>query len=174
MVSVLFVGCGNSTKSTDSTNNTNNTDESVVSFATKDLNGTEVDSSLFAKSDLTMINIWATFCQPCIVEIPEIQVLYDRLKNEGLKVNIIGIVSDTPNKENEDKAIKILESSGAKYLNIIPGQKLLSGVLKKISAVPTTIFVDNKGKIVGEFVIGMRSKEDYKKEITNRLNSLNK
>ena len=40
-----------------------------------DLDGNEVDSSIFADYDLTMINIWATFCNPCLSEMPELAEL---------------------------------------------------------------------------------------------------
>ncbi|WP_168198250.1 TlpA family protein disulfide reductase [Crassaminicella thermophila] len=141
-----------------------------IEFKTKTIDGKEIDSSIFKDYELTMVNIWATYCGPCIEEMPDIQMLYDEVKEEN--INVIGIVFDTPDEENEALAKEILEKKGAKFVNIIPDEKLIEGVLKDISGVPTTIFVDKKGNTVGKTIVGSRSKEEYKKEIYERLESL--
>lgn len=168
--SIIMVGCGiGSNSDNESSDNIN---ENVVSFDTVTLGGTEIDSSILNDSTLTMINVWATYCPPCIAEIPDIQNLFVELNEEEINVNIIGIVSDTPSADNEKTAKQILESSSVEYTNIIPDQKLLDGIFQEISVVPTTIFVDSEGNIVGEFVLGAHSKDEYKEEIVNRLDSL--
>lgn len=140
-------------------------------FTTKTLEGSEIDSSILKSSKITMVNIWGTFCQPCIDEMPDLQSLYEEVQGDG--VNIIGIVSDTPDKDNEELAKKIVSTKGVKYINIIPDETIINNVLHNISAVPTTLFVDEKGKIIGDLVVGARSKEQYKKEIIDRLKILN-
>ncbi|MBF8983714.1 TlpA family protein disulfide reductase [Lutibacter sp. B2] len=141
-----------------------------IEFKTKTIDGKEIDSRIFKEHKLTMVNIWATFCGPCIGEMPEIQKLYEEVKKEN--VNIIGIVSDTPDDENEPLAKQILDKKGVKYDNIIADEKLKEGILKDVTGVPTTIFVDSKGNIVGEPIVGSRSKEEYKKAIDERVESL--
>ncbi|MBZ9633453.1 TlpA family protein disulfide reductase [Clostridium sp. FP1] len=139
-------------------------------FKTKTLDGKEIDSSIFKGSKLTMINIWATYCGPCIQEMPDLQKLYEEVKGE--KINVIGLVSDTPDEDNEELAKKILEKKGAKFTNIIPDESIKSNILKDVSGVPTTLFVDSEGNIVGDFIVGSHSKEDYKNEIQARLKSI--
>ena len=139
-------------------------------FKTKTLEGTKIDSSIFKDSKITMINIWATYCGPCIEEMPDIQKLYEEVKGE--KINVIGLVSDTPDTDNEELAKKILEKKGAKFTNIIPDESIKNNILKDVSGVPTTLFVDSEGNIVGEFIVGGHSKEEYKKEIQDRLKSI--
>lgn len=141
-----------------------------IEFQTKTIDGKKIDSSIFKDSKLTMVNIWATFCGPCIEEMPDLQDLYEEVKKED--INIIGIISDTPDDENEPLAKQIINKTGVEYDNIIPDKKLNKGILKDVSGVPTTIFVDSKGNIVGEPIVGSRSKEDYKNQITKRLESL--
>lgn len=142
-----------------------------IAFKTKSLDGKEIDSSILKNSKLTMINVWSTYCNPCIEEMPDLQKLYEELKNEG--VNLIGVVSDTPDEDNEALAKAIISKTGVQYVNIIPDETLVKNVLPNISAVPTTIFVDREGNIIGDLVVGSRSKEDYKKEIQDRLKSMN-
>lgn len=140
-------------------------------FKTKTLEGKEIDSSILEGSKLTMINVWATFCQPCIEEMPDLQSLYEEVSSVG--VNIIGVVSDTPDEETETLAKKILSTKGVKYINIIPDETIVNNVLQNISALPTTLFVDSEGNMIGDLVVGPRSKEEYKKEIEDRLKNMN-
>lgn len=143
-----------------------------IEFDTVTVYGDKINSDIFGEKKLTMVNIWATFCSPCIDEIPEIQELFKELIDENIDANIMGIVADTPSEENEIIAREIIENNNVEYLNLIPDMKLVDGLLKEVSAVPTTIFVDNNGKIVGEVIIGARSKDSYKEEILNRLDTL--
>lgn len=139
-------------------------------FKTETLDGKEIDSTIFKDSNITMVNIWATYCGPCIVEMPELQKLYEEVKGE--KINIIGVITDTPDEDNEELAKQILGKKGVKFTNIIPDENIKNNILKDISGVPTTLFVDNKGNIIGEVILGSRSSEEYKQEIKDRLTSM--
>ncbi|MCY6483069.1 TlpA disulfide reductase family protein [Clostridium aestuarii] len=142
-----------------------------LNFKTKTLDGKNIDNSVFNDNKLTMVNIWATFCGPCKAEMPDIQELYKEVKQEN--INVLGIVSDTFNdEENQELAKKIIKSKDVEFTNIIPDESLMNGLLKDIPGVPTTVFVDNKGNIIGEPIVGGNNKEFYKNEIQNRLKTL--
>lgn len=141
-----------------------------IEFNTKTLDGKKIDSNIFKKNKLTMINIWATYCGPCIEEMPDIQKLYEEVKDDD--VNVIGLISDTPDEDNEELAKQIISKKGVKYTNIIPDKSIENNILKDVSGVPVTLFVDSNGNIVGESLTGAHSKEEYKKEIQNRLDKL--
>jgi len=143
-----------------------------LEFITKTLEGSEIDSSILKGSKITMVNIWGTFCQPCIDEMPDLQSLYEEVKGDG--INIIGIISDTPDKDNEELAKRIISAKGVEYINIIPDETIINNVLNNISAVPTTLFVDEEGNIIGDLIVGERRKEQYKAEIIERLEIINK
>lgn len=56
-------------------------DGTVISFETDDLDGNAVKSEeLFSQNKITMINIWGTYCGPCIEEMPELGVTYTNLR----------------------------------------------------------------------------------------------
>ncbi len=59
-----------------------------------DFDGNEVDKSLFEGHRLTMVNIWATFCNPCLSEMPELGELAAEYAKEEGGVQIIGICTD--------------------------------------------------------------------------------
>ncbi|MDO4409124.1 MAG: TlpA disulfide reductase family protein, partial [Eubacteriales bacterium] len=74
---------------------------SAISFETTDLDGNVVKSAdLFKGHRLTMVNIWGTFCGPCIDEMPELEKLNYRLKQKDCA--IVGIVCDVESPEDSE------------------------------------------------------------------------
>ena len=140
-----------------------------VRFETKTVQGKEIDSSIFNNNKITMINVWSTTCGPCKAEMPELQELYEEIKNQNLDVNIIGLVTDAVDDETIELAKKILEVKGVEFDNIIPDEKIKTEVLTWIQGTPTTIFVDSQGNIIDEPIIGAFGKEKYKEEILDKL-----
>lgn len=63
-------------------------------FYANDLNGKAVDNSILAGHKLTMINIWATFCQPCIKEMPDLQKMSVDMPEGTQLISIIGDEKD--------------------------------------------------------------------------------
>ena len=68
-----------------------------VSFSSKDMAGNAVTSDIFAKNKLTMVNIWGTFCPPCIREMPDLAKLNSANKSKG--VEVVGIPIDIVDEE---------------------------------------------------------------------------
>ena len=55
-------------------------DKNAVIFETTDIDGNQVSSAdIFSQHKITMVNIWGTFCGPCIDEMPDLEVLSGRL-----------------------------------------------------------------------------------------------
>lgn len=46
------------------------------------------------RGEVVLLNLWATWCGPCVVEMPSIQRLYDRYRDQGLRV--VGVAVDDP------------------------------------------------------------------------------
>ena len=127
--------------------------EGSLEFTAENLALESVDSSIFAEKDLTVLNVWGTFCGPCINEMPELGEWQRELPEN---VQIIGLVADVAGKEDKEHielANMILEKTNAQFTNIIPNNdfaELLSGVV----GVPTTFFINKEGKIVGKPIVG--------------------
>lgn len=142
--------------------------EAVPAFASKDLDGNDVTNEIFKDKKLTMINVWGTECPPCVAEMPDLQKLYEEIKEK--EVNLIGIVVD--GKQNIEQAKNIIEKKGVKYTNITLDEELQKFIQAKIQFTPTTIFVNEKGDVIGEMIIGAREKDEYKEIIENLLNEI--
>lgn len=151
---------------------------SFSSFTATDLDGNQVDQSIFKDHKLTMINIWATFCGPCLREMPELGEINKEYADQGFQ--IVGIVIDTLASDGSisqsqvDTAKEIVEKTGADYLHLLPSNDLIEAKLKEVSAVPETIFVDENGNIVGKSFMGAKEKSSWEKVIDQYLEEINK
>ena len=144
--------------------------EGSLEFTAENLALESVDSSIFAEKDLTVLNVWGTFCGPCINEMPELGE-WQRALPEN--VQIIGLVADVAGKEDKEHielANMILEKTNAQFTNIIPNNdfaELLSGVV----GVPTTFFINKEGKIVGKPIVGAQVSK-YKSFVEEYLKTI--
>ena len=156
--------------------------EGKIKFDTLIVDGEKIDSSVLKEYKLTMINIWGTFSEPCISKLVDLENIYETLKAENINVNVIGVVTDINidnlskeklalNKQNKD-ALNIINKKNVSFKNIVPDESLKKFMKKDIYGMPTTIFVDKYGNIIGETMVGSRSKENYMKEIKNILKTI--
>ncbi len=146
---------------------------SVGEFSTEDILGEAYTQEMFADYDLTMVNVFATWCSPCVNEIPDLEKLYKEMADQG--VNVVGIVLDaidgtgSTDPETIEIAKVLAERTGATYPFLIPDKGYLNGRLSEITAVPETFFVDKKGNLVGETYTGSRSFEEWKSIVKTEL-----
>lgn len=126
-------------------------------FSSMTLDGENIDSSIFKDAKITMVNIWGTFCGPCVSEMPDLEELYQELP-EGCA--LVGVLTDVYGDQNLDTANRIVSETGVTYANIIPDEMLYQFLADNITGVPTTLYVDTEGHILGG-VVGTRSKEEY-------------
>ena len=144
----------------------------LSNLQTMDIDGKEFSGKNFSDYDLTMVNVFATWCSPCVQEIPDLAEIQKEMKDKG--VNIVGVVTDTvdqtgENQEALEKAKLIRERSKAEYPFLIPDKSNFNGRLSGIQAFPETFFVDKKGQIVGETYSGSHNKKAWLEIIEKEL-----
>ena len=132
-------------------------------FKGKDLDGNDVDDSLFAKNKVTVVNFWFSGCKPCVGELSKLNELNEKLKEMGGEV--VGINTDTldNNEAGIKEAKEILKAQGASYKNLtFDSNSTVGKYAGNIMAFPTTVLVDKDGNIVGEpFVGGIDDQSNY-------------
>ena len=172
LTALLLVSCASQAPATQAPapttpNQTTGTQESagiMSSFSTTDLEGNPVDESLLAQYDLTMVNVWTTYCGYCLKEMPDLGELAAEYEPKG--VRILGLVTDVFNSDGSisesqmEAARQIVAQTKADYPHIIPSQELY-GILASVSAVPTTFFVDSQGHQVGSAYAGAQDKDGW-------------
>ena len=113
------------------------------------------------KNKVVFINFWATWCAPCIAEMPNIQSLYDKIDSDNIKFVMISL------DQNSEKARKFIEKKGFTFPVYEP-----VGYLPDVyysSEIPTTFVISPEGLIVTKNV-GMANYN--KKEFLNYLYKL--
>ena len=140
-----------------------------ITFEARDLEGNTVTETVFAESELTMVNVWATYCNPCLSEMPELGELAGEYRSDEFQ--IIGIVSDVQ-EESEAEAVEyaamLVEQTGAAYPHLLLNESLFRSMLSGVSAVPTTFFVNEKGEVLAP-VVGAMDKDSWKEKIDGLL-----
>ena len=150
----------------------------VGKFKTKGVDGKDYTEKVFSDYDLTLVNVFTTWCSPCVNEIPELEKLYEEMKEKG--VGVVGVVLDTVGddaKQNEDtvkKAGVLQEKTKASYPFLVPDSTMMNGRLNGVSAFPETFFVDKEGNIVGETYSGSHTLDEWKEIVEKELKNISK
>jgi len=150
--------------------------KSVGNFTTKDVNGNEVNQNIFAENELTMVNVFATWCSPCVAEMPDLEKLHQQMKDKD--VGVVGVVLDVLNEKGEivdedlERAQLLVKETGATYPVLLPDSGYFNGRLTGIEALPETFFVDKNGNIVGESYSGSGGLEDWIEVVERELANL--
>ncbi|MDO5541430.1 MAG: TlpA disulfide reductase family protein [Eubacteriales bacterium] len=133
-----------------------------LSFTATDLDGNEVTEKIFSEKDVTMVNIWGTFCSPCVSEMPDLAEISDSMPENQQMVGLVIDVTDESDP-NYELAKKVLENADATFTQIIANDDF-NELLYSVTGVPTTIFVDKEGRILGDPIVG-NNVEEYKKRL---------
>lgn len=152
------------------------TGTSLGEFTTQDINGNTCTQDVFKDYDLTMVNVFTTWCSPCVAEIPDLEKLRNQMADQG--VNVIGVVLDVLDEngeivpENLERAQLLAEETGATYPILLPDSTYFNGRLIGIEAFPESFFVDKDGNIVGETYSGSGGLEDWTEVVEQELANL--
>lgn len=148
----------------------------VGEFSTEDINGEKYTNDFFAEYDLTLVNVFTTWCSPCINEMPELEKLKQEMKAKGVGVTAIVYDSVTPSGKKDqnviDTAKQLQKRAKLTFPLLIPDKTEMNGRLSGIDAYPESFFVDKEGNIVSEPYVGARTLEQWKEVVETELTKL--
>lgn len=149
----------------------------VGNFEAQDIFGNTYNQDYFKDYDLTLVNIFATWCSPCVREMPELESLRKAYAEKGINLGIMAMVMDakTANGIDEgaiERAQMLHERSGVQFPYVIPDDSYMNGRLIGIEAYPETFFVDSNGNIVSDPYVGANSQEGWSKVVDAELAEL--
>lgn len=141
----------------------------VITFEGTDLEGNfHTSAGLAAQSRLTMVNVWATNCPPCLDEMPalgELAAAYDQSEFQ-----LIGVIADVVEGGDQSLAESLIDETGANYPHLLFNMSIYQLLGDPITT-PTTFFLDQDG-ILLRVVIGAMEKEYWEDTINELLEGL--
>jgi thiol-disulfide isomerase/thioredoxin len=118
------------------------------------------------KGKVLLVNLWATWCMPCIKEMPEIQKLSDEMKDKFQAVSVTSFDEENP----EASVKKFLTDKNLTYQQGIAEESVMNALVKqaKMDAIPVNFVLTKDGKIV-KTLIGGKKYEDFKSAVEEAL-----
>jgi thiol-disulfide isomerase/thioredoxin len=123
----------------------------MVAFETTDLDGNPVTAQeLFSAHAVTMVNVWASWCPPCVRALPDLQRLSGEFAEKDCA--LVGFLIDGDEAQGLADAKARLQEAGVTYPILLPCKEL--NEIFSVQAVPTSFFVDSGGRLIGEPIVG--------------------
>ncbi|WNF37967.1 thiol-disulfide oxidoreductase ResA [Bacillaceae bacterium IKA-2] len=133
--------------------------ELAPNFVLKDLDGNEIElKDLRGKG--VFLNFWATYCPPCIDEMPYMENSYQKYQDEGIEILAVNV------DEQRIRIEKFINSMSLTYPILLdPGSQV--NQLYGIRALPVTFLIDEHGIVIERRIGGLTQKmvDDYLKQI---------
>lgn len=171
LTAVMFTGCGGEKSAQpEEVSAEEDKEPYILTFEAVTTEGEAFSSDCFSKSKLTMLNIWATYCNPCLQEMPDLgEIAASRDESEFQMIGIISDVKeDAGTKEIDAAKDLIIQTNAETYPHLLLGDSLYHNLVGAVNAVPMTFFVNQEGELLG-YVEGSRSKEDWEAMIDGIL-----
>jgi len=119
--------------------------QNAPDFAIEKLEGGKAGLADY-KGKLVLLNFWATWCMPCREEMPGMEILWQKYKEQGFVVVAVSV--DEGSKSRVETFSKLLDLSYPILLD--PGSEVSD--LYKVSNMPTSFLIDGNGKIISRIV----------------------
>lgn len=118
-------------------------------YSARSIDGREV-SLASLRGKVVVFNVWATWCQPCLREMPSLERAYQQLKDEGLEVVAVSV--DAPpggfdSMGNPGGDVRAFASHFGLSFTILHDPKRTVERKFSVFALPTTILIDRSGRI---------------------------
>lgn len=140
-----------------------------LTFEANTVEGESWNSDKFADSKLTMINVWGTYCNPCLSEMPDLGEIASEY--DAAEFQLIGVICDVmegDDEKNIELAKELIEDTKAAYPHLLLNESLYMSFMGAVSGVPTTFFVRQDGSLIG-YLTGAQSKDNWKTLIDQLL-----
>jgi thiol-disulfide isomerase/thioredoxin len=115
--------------------------ECLPDVSMEDVEGNSWDGAEMA-GQVVIANFWATWCRPCLIEIPDLAEVYDRYRDRDLV--LLGIMTDRP---SDEELAEFSDRTGLNYPVVRADADILHG-FGLPDVLPTTLVYDRGGRLV--------------------------
>lgn len=116
----------------------------VTDFTLTDIDGNQVSLSQYVGKGAIVLSFWATWCKPCVAEMPHLQRLYEARKGSGFVVLAISL--DGP--ETEAEVAPFVKTKGFTFPVLVDSETRAASLYNPRRAAPFTVIIDRHGKVV--------------------------
>lgn len=120
----------------------------ITSFSTKTTEGKALNFPSDYKGKVVLLDFWATWCGPCMAEMPNVVETYKKYHAEGFEILGVSLDNDSTIKKMPD----VMQKAGMVWPQIADGKGWQAGIgqLYAIDSIPATFLVDgDTGKVLG-------------------------
>jgi len=139
-------------------------------FTLEDLTGRNVSLTSY-KGHPVVVDFWATWCEPCKIEIPWFEKLHDQYAGQGLE--ILGVSTDDLDRDDPAKLFTekrdisdFVAKMGMNYPVLLGADAVEDRW--QIDATPTTFFIDKSGRIVAS-AVGLTPRDEIEADIKKAI-----
>jgi thiol-disulfide isomerase/thioredoxin len=117
------------------------------------------------KGNVVVMNLWATWCEPCREEFPELVRLYRNYRRQGMRLIFLSVEE----QEQSNEIIRFLQENKVNFVTYIRSEGDFESLVNVIDAdwigaLPTTFFINRQGKRV-QSMVGGHNYADFERAI---------
>jgi peroxiredoxin len=128
-------------------------------FTLNDFDGNAV-SLTDLRGQVVMLNFWASWCGPCREEMPDMQRVYDDLKDDGFTILAVSL------DQSQDDARKFIDENGFTFLVVMDDAAVAD--MYEVTGIPKTLIIDRDG-IVRQVRVGQLNESSLRQLVEEWL-----
>ncbi|MFI5299209.1 MAG: TlpA disulfide reductase family protein, partial [Polyangiales bacterium] len=115
----------------------------ATDFTLVDVNGNPVSLSQYLGKGAVLIDFWATWCKPCMAELPHLQRMYDARRKDGFVV--LAVSMDGP--ETEAEVVPTVRMLGYTFPVLLDPETRAKSLYNPRGAAPYSVLIDRHGRV---------------------------
>ena len=116
----------------------------ATDFTVRDTKGRTVRLSDYLGKKVVLLDFWATYCEPCLGEMPHLEAMYERHKDEGFV--IIALAMDGP--ETVAEVPSFAARNGLTFVVASDADSHVASIYNLKSSAPLSVLIDRSGNVV--------------------------
>ncbi len=141
------------------------TPEVFATLVAERFDGSEMSFKEVA-GNILIIDFWATWCAPCITEIPHYNALDNDYRDKG--VSLIGLTVESGTAEDVLEWMAADETHNITYPLVMSNDELMN-VFGPVFGFPTTLLIDAEGRVVKRWIGASVGKSEQIRELLDKL-----